>query len=91
MLEFMGIIADREKASIEADETSGALKSLNLQQDFLMSSILNWYPRFHALSNKVVETRFYRGVLKLTKGYLLQEKQEINVEQRALKRGINQA
>ena len=35
--------------------------------------ILNWYGRFFNLANKMLDTRFYRGVMKIAKAYFADE------------------
>ncbi len=45
------------------------------QQDFLQNHLNNWVPAFVQDVNKYASTDFYKGVAKLTKGFLTLEKE----------------
>lgn len=71
--EFLAIINERAVNALRAEDAPLAVKQLKLQKAFIEKHILNWFPRFYALANKLVDTRFYRGVLRVTKGYFEDE------------------
>jgi putative dimethyl sulfoxide reductase chaperone len=68
--EFVAIMCDRTVDALDAGETERAVALLEAQRDFVEVHILSWFDDLAELANKVLETRFYRGVLKITKGYL---------------------
>lgn len=76
--EFLSIINQRAVDALRAGEYGRAVDLLKVEKHFLEEHVLNWVPRFYALANKLVETRFYRGLLRVTKGYLVDEPQVID-------------
>lgn len=75
--EFMTIIGNRCVQMLEEENSKASLEQLEIQLMFVQDHILNWFDRFFALSNKLIETRFYRGVLKLSKGFFESEPKTI--------------
>lgn len=69
-LEFLSILCDRAIAALEEGDFGLALETVRLQREFLDTHILSWFDRFFNLSNRLLKTRFYKGVLKVTKGLL---------------------
>ncbi len=69
--EFIAILCDRAAEALEADDTERALRLLDGQKVFIEDHILSWFDDLAELANKILSTRFYRGVLKITKGYLM--------------------
>lgn len=67
--EFLAIVNRRAAEALAAGDEEEARAQLALQYDFLQQHVLNWFPRFYALAQKMADTRFYRGVLRLTKGF----------------------
>jgi TorA maturation chaperone TorD len=76
--EFMGVLCDRALGALQDKDYQACIDNLNTQKTFCEAHILSWFDRFFALSNKMIETRFYRGILKVTKGFLQFEQQDIN-------------
>ncbi len=72
-MEFLAILCDRCIAALEAGDNDEALRILDVQEQFLNKHILVWFPRFRNLTTKFLETRFYRGVIKVTNGFLTEE------------------
>jgi len=68
--EFMALLCDRAQQALEREDYQACIDNLKTQKQFCDSHILSWLDRFYALSMKMIETRFYRGVLKITKGFL---------------------
>lgn len=68
--EFMAIMSDRAIALLGEGQTTEAIKNLELQKSFLQDHILSWFSQFANRALLVLKTRFYRGVLKITEGYL---------------------
>lgn len=69
-LSFMADMADAAASAVAADDLAEALRLIDVSEDFRMNHILSWYPQFFDLATKLVETRFYRGVLRATYGFL---------------------
>lgn len=70
MFDFLAILSRRAKACALAGDVEQARRNIEVSRDFLYAHILNWFDDFAALAGKILETRFYRGVLKITRGYL---------------------
>lgn len=70
-LEFLAILGDRIVEALTADDGERAVTLLEAQRIFMLDHVLSWFDDLADLANKIIETRFYRGVLKITKGYLL--------------------
>ena len=69
-LSFMADMSERMAAALAAGNAAEALRLIDVSEDFRANHILAWYPQFFDLATKLVETRFYRGVLRATYGYL---------------------
>jgi TorA maturation chaperone TorD len=68
--EFLAILCDRTVEALNAGDTGRAIGLLEAQRTFIEDHILSWFDDLAELANKMRKTRFYRGVLKITKGYL---------------------
>ena len=68
--EFLAIVNRRAVEALMDERTDEAIELLRVQENFVRERILPWFPRFYALASHLVDTRFYRGVLRITKGYL---------------------
>ncbi|MEG2934824.1 MAG: hypothetical protein RR842_14720, partial [Gordonibacter sp.] len=56
---------------------------IDLSQQFIEERILTWFPQFMELAMVMLKIRFYKGVLKITKGYLeldLQTLEDVKAE-----------
>lgn len=69
-LEFMAVLSERCAEALRSGDVQRAFEQIDAQVSFLDQHVLRWFDRFFNLANKLVETRFYRGVLKVTKGFL---------------------
>jgi len=78
MLEFLAVMSERTVEAIQNDDTEEARRCLEESQNFINNHILNWFNDFADLANKFFESRFYRGVLKITEGYLRMDLQTID-------------
>lgn len=72
-LEFLATLCDRACQALQSGDTAAAREELALAQQFSRDHIGNWFNRFYNLSNKVLTTRFYKGVNKVAKALLLTE------------------
>ena len=78
MLEFLAIMSDRSADALREGRVKDARSCLEQSRDFIKEHILTWFDTFAENANRLIEARFYRGVLKITKGYLLMDLQTID-------------
>ena len=78
MCEFMAILSDRVIEALQAGNTEEALETLQASRDFLDEHILSWFDAFNELAMLLLKTRFYRGVLRISKGFFLFDKEVLN-------------
>lgn len=76
--EFMALLCDRASAALKAGDERTCIANLKTQRKFLELHIASWFDDLYDLAVDVVETRFYRGVLKITKGFLAEEPDAID-------------
>jgi TorA maturation chaperone TorD len=69
-LEFLSILSAEISAHLKAGELNEAIDKIDLSQLFIKEHILTWLPQLTDLATLMLKTRFYRGVLKITMGYL---------------------
>ncbi len=69
-LKFLALASYREAESWRKGDRKEALRLLEVQKSFLEEHILAWVPRFCDVVLQEAESDFYRGVAKLTRGYL---------------------
>lgn len=69
-LEFLAALCDQCLDCLHKGQHEEALRKLELSSSFVTDNILTWFDQFAAMCEYLVETRFYRGVLLLTKGFL---------------------
>jgi len=69
-LEFLAILSERTARALEQGDNMEAIRNLELSQTFISDNIFSWYDLLAERAAKMLKTRFYRGVLKATKGYL---------------------
>ncbi|MDR2106882.1 MAG: molecular chaperone TorD family protein [Coriobacteriales bacterium] len=69
-LEFLAILSSRILAALEQGNRDEALRNLELSREFINEHILTWLDLLKERADKILTTRFYRGALKATKGYL---------------------
>lgn len=73
-MEFMAVLSERCAEALEAGDAQEAARQLGEQARFLEEHIMQWFGRFYNLAGKVAETRFYHGVLKVTKAFLEEDR-----------------
>jgi TorA maturation chaperone TorD len=69
-LEFLALLSDRAAAALASGNSAEAVRNLQLSRDFINQHILSWYDLLMSRANKMLKTRFYRGVMKATRGYI---------------------
>lgn len=71
--DFLAIVNERATLALKEGDFRRAKKLLKVEKSFIEDHVLPWLPRFCALAGKLIETRFYRGVLKVTRGFFEEE------------------
>ena len=71
LCEFQALLASRAVRALETNVAECALEQVRLAQHVLHDHILSWFDDFEELALHLVKTRFYRGVLKMSKGFFL--------------------
>ncbi len=71
--EFMAILCDRSSEAVDSDDAQAYTSNLKTQKKFFELHIASWFDEFYDRAMDFIQTRFYRGVLKLTKSFLQEE------------------
>lgn len=74
-LEFLAALSRDAATLLRAGDVDGALRKLECSRGFIQDSILTWFPQLQELALCMLKTRFYRGVLRITEGYLALDEQ----------------
>jgi anaerobic sulfite reductase subunit A len=69
-LEFMAFLCHETQEALNAQNESEVSSCLKEQMDFLSKHLSNWIPSFCADIEKYADTEFYKGIGKITNGYL---------------------
>lgn len=69
MCQFMALLSRRIAKAYEEKDYEEALRLIESSQSFLEQHIMSWFPDLYDLASKLIKTRFYRGVLKITQGF----------------------
>ncbi len=78
MLEYMGILCEELSGLLAAGDMQKAHDLLDEQKNFVKKHLANWVPSFTADAAKYAERNFYKGVAKLTAGFIRQEQEFLN-------------
>lgn len=70
-LDFLAVLSERATEALDSGEITEAKRCLELSQVFIENSILIWYDMLADRASHLLKTRFYQGLLKATKGYLM--------------------
>jgi len=69
-LEFLAVLSERAAVALEVDDMPEVRRNLELSRSFINEHILTWIGLLFERAEELLTTRFYRGVLKATTGYL---------------------
>ena len=69
-LEFMQILAQRTVDALLEEDEDKAFDLLIVQKNFLDDHLLGWFPMMQRDMEKFAKTNFYRGLARLTRGFL---------------------
>ncbi len=75
-LDFMRHLCLKESEAWRGDDPDQALKYLEKELGFLNEHITRWIPRFCDVMGKKARLDFYRGIARLTKGFVLDDAQK---------------
>ena len=78
MCEFMALLSRRAERALAAGDSARALHEVQVSRQFLDDNILSWFDAFMARANLLVKTRFYRGVLKITRGFFALDRETLD-------------
>lgn len=84
LFEFMAYLCERIATYVENGHWQDVMQTLDEQRAFFKRHIASWFPRFKAIANKLVATRFYRGWLKITQAFLADEEDSFRTLEEAL-------
>ena len=70
LLEFLAIMSERAADALREGNTADAQVCLEESKLVINEHIFTWFAEFAEIANLLIEARFYRGVLKITEGYL---------------------
>ena len=73
MLEYRGNVCEELAAALEADDEEKAVAILKEQKEFVKKHLTNWVFSFTADVVKYSESDFYKGVAKITNGFIKKE------------------
>lgn len=69
-LEFMGYLSDQAASALRAGDMPAAQQAVAESDRFLKQSILPWTDLLFELAVRLLETRFYQGVVAVTQAWL---------------------
>lgn len=69
LCQFMAIMSRRTLAALQEGDYGKAAHDVKSSADFLDANILSWYDQFMERALLLIKTRFYKGVLKLARGF----------------------
>lgn len=69
-LEFMQLLTKEEAKAREEGDADGANRYLDMEREFLDRHVLAWVPSFCDKVMSTAQSGFYRGMARLTKGFL---------------------
>lgn len=70
MFEFLSLLATRAAEALAANDTASALADLRVSLDVVENHVASWFPDLRDLALELLNTRFYRGVLRITEGFV---------------------
>lgn len=68
--EFMAHLSDRAGEAVACADYATANEALATQQEFYEHHLLSWIDEYCDVLENVAQTRFYRGVSKITRGFV---------------------
>lgn len=78
MCEFMALLSRRTVAALAEEDYPRALHELEVSRDFLDANVLSWFDEFAQRAELLLKTRFYRGVLKISRGFFTLDRETLD-------------
>ncbi len=85
-LDFMRLLCQREEEAWTNNQPDQAVELLDASGEFLRRHLLKWVPTFCEKMAEKAELDFYRGLAKLTKGFLEYDSQLVDERLEEIKR-----
>jgi TorA maturation chaperone TorD len=76
-MDYMGELSIKESTAWESGDFDTAVDLLQAQQDFLSQHLGSWTPAFFDKALEYAETDFYKGHLRMLRGFFANEQQEL--------------
>jgi TorA maturation chaperone TorD len=76
-LDFMRHLAEKEATAWTDADREQALRFLEQERAFLEEHITRWIPRFCEVMAQEARLDFYRGIARMTKGFVLDEAKKV--------------
>ena len=73
MFQFMALLSARASEQLAKGNAEDALVDLKTARQFLKVQIISWFPAFSERAEIFMTTKFYKGILKMTYGYLMDD------------------
>ncbi len=77
LCQFMAIMSRRTLVALQAGDYAKAAHDVKVSADFLDANILSWYDQFLERALLLIKTRFYKGVLKLARGFFTLDRETL--------------
>ena len=77
-LEFLAVLSEHACVALGASDLPEARRNLELSRSFIHEHILTWFGLLSERADKLLTTRFYRGLMKAMRGYLELDLQTIS-------------
>ena len=70
MFEFLAIMSDRAAEALREGDAARALEIVRASRGFLADHVESWYDAMAEVALLLFKTRFYRGVVEITRGWV---------------------
>lgn len=69
-LEFLAVLSERAQVNFMDHDIDRTIHYLTVSKSFIEENVLTWFAAFVDRAARILKTRFYKGLLKATQGYL---------------------
>ena len=77
LCEFMALMSRRTADALVAGDFAKAAHDVDASEAFLNDNILSWYDQLVERAMLLIKTRFYKGVLKIAKGFFALDRETL--------------
>lgn len=78
MFQFVSMMSDKAAVACRNGDKDEVLRLMEKTRSFLESQLDDWTEEFFDLARRIVKTRFYKGILSITRGYLEFDRQLVS-------------